>query len=184
MIRELIGSYLNLNERGEPSENNDGGGEGTAAPPVAVPADIIREGFERLEDKYGTSAEEVVDAAAAEAVGGDRSLEQELAYGDYAEKVQSTYPECELPRKVAHNRPHDARLAHVYFKIGGGRRSRRHGHGAASGTAGSRHDDVRVTAANLRIFYENMRVDVAEVCSPLVACARGAFLTILFFCAE
>ena len=38
MIRELIGSYLNLNERGEPSENNDGGGEGTAAPPVAVPA--------------------------------------------------------------------------------------------------------------------------------------------------
>ena len=95
MIRELIGSYLNLNERGEPSENNGGGGEGAAAMPVAVPADIIREGFERLEEEDGTSAEEVVVAAAAEAFGGDRSPEQELAYGDYAEKAQSMYPECE-----------------------------------------------------------------------------------------
>ena len=35
------------------------------------------------------------DAAAAEAgIGGGRTLEQELAYGDYAEKIQSAYPEC------------------------------------------------------------------------------------------
>ena len=91
MIRELVGSYLNLNGRGEPSQID----AAAAVPVPAVSADIIREGFERLEEEYGTSAEEVVDAAAAEAgIGGGRTLEQELAYGDYAEKIQSAYPEC------------------------------------------------------------------------------------------
>ena len=96
MIRELVGSYLNLNGRGEPSQNDAAAAAAAATVPVpAVSADIIREGFERLEEEYGTSAEEVVDAAAAEAgIGGGRTLEQELAYGDYAEKIQSAYPEC------------------------------------------------------------------------------------------
>ena len=93
MIRELVGSYLNLNGRGEPSQND--AAAAATVPVPAVSADIIREGFERLEEEYGTSAEEVVDAAAAEAgIGGGRTLEQELAYGDYAEKIQSAYPEC------------------------------------------------------------------------------------------
>ena len=92
MIRELVGSYLNLNGRRagkEPPRNEE-----RLAP---IPADIIREGIERLAEEKGTSAEEVVDAAAAEAVGGtseDRPLEQELVYGDYAEKIRSMYPEC------------------------------------------------------------------------------------------
>ena len=94
MIRELIGSYLNFDERGGEPSQNDPRHKAVTVPMPVVSADIIREGFERLEEEYGTSAEEVVDAAAAEAVGGDRTLEQELAYGDYAEKIQSMYPEC------------------------------------------------------------------------------------------
>ena len=64
-------------------------------------------------------------------------------------------PSGNLPRKVARNRPHDARLAHLYFKVGG------HGGGervATGGSAGDGHGlpDVRVTAGNLMIYYENM----------------------------
>ena len=81
----------------------------------AVSADIIREGFERLEEEYGTSAEEVVDAAAAEAVGGDRTLEQELAYGDYAEKIQSMYPECECRKSTL--QPHEHRFMSFAFRF-------------------------------------------------------------------
>ena len=93
MIRELVGSYLNLNGRSRAGKEPPRTEERLAP----IPADIIREGIERLAEEKGTSAEEVVDAAAAEAVGGhseDKTLEQELAYGDYAEKIQSMYPEC------------------------------------------------------------------------------------------
>ena len=60
-----------------------------------------------------------------------------------------------LPHKVAHNRPHDAHLAHLYFKVGG---DRHHTSGEGSGLP-----DVRVTAGTLRIFYENMPEE-HEVC--------------------
>ena len=193
MIRELVGSYLNLNGRSRTGNEPPRNEERLAAP---IPADIIREGIERLAEEKGTSAEEVVDAAAAEAVGGqeDKTLEQELAYGDYAEKIQSMYPECKsgssrnlsqifytafragnLPHKVAHNRPHDARLAHLYFKVGGDR----HQNGGDFSSDRRGLPDVRVTAGNLRIFYENMPEE-PEVCLKLNFDVKVAPLILLF----
>ena len=76
------------------------------------------------------------------------------------------FPSGNLPRKVAHNRPHDARLAHLYFRVGSSdsRRRRRLLENSAVDGGGNGRPDVRVTAGNLRIFYENVpEVEAEEV---------------------